>query len=152
MIARPVLAAICAALAAVGSASAASLVVSVQPTLASIAVDVPACGEVSRTPDIPVSWTPERDCTDASDGPAVDIDPATSVPPLPPPTAQAPGGYSGSGERTTEASEPEPPALPSEPDAVPAEPGEVWPESIPPAADVPSDVPAITNTKEHPSD
>lgn len=120
----------------VGYASAASLVVNVQPTLASISVDVPACGEQSQRPGTPVSWTPERDCTAEDEGPAMDRSPAPSVQQLPPATAQGPVDAS-SGEMTTEASKPGPPDIPAEPDA--------------PAETPSSHVPAPTNTEEAPA-
>jgi hypothetical protein len=129
MIVRPALAATVAAFAVAGSASAASLIINVEPTLASITVDVAACGEESETPAIPVTWDPERDCADPTPATFPEPAPSPSTSTVPQTAPQEPAGAGGTDSAATE-----PPAS----DAGPAEPPA--PSDAPTGSDQLSDV------------
>ena len=62
MITRPLIATAVAVVAVAGTASAAALTISSQPTLANIVVTVPACDDPTAT-SVPVTWSPARQCT-----------------------------------------------------------------------------------------
>jgi hypothetical protein len=82
MIIRTVVAAVASASVVVGTASAATLVVTTQPTLANIVVEIPPCGEESSDASISITWTPDRACTVPADG-------ATTTTSTPAPTPES---------------------------------------------------------------
>jgi hypothetical protein len=132
MITRPLIVTAVAAVAVAGTASAAALTISSEPTLANIVVTVPACDDPTPS-SVPITWSPARDCA-----PATEVTPVRVHTSDPAPQADAPGGTSET-EATESAHEPAAPpdAAPEADQPQPAGPQTDGPQTSAPAEDEP---------------
>lgn len=123
-----------AAAVCVGLASAATLTVAEQPTLANIVIEIPGCGE-ERVGAVPISWSPEPACdaqlaeepaeAPVPDGPA----PSGRPTPEPMPSLLEPTGTEPDSGAT--APEPQPQSPGSQPEPTEPSPQETEPNGGP---------------------